>query len=186
MTQERWSGRQDSNLRPHAPKACALAKLSYAPQFPIAITPPSPGAEPVRTGGNRPWRTAGSVAISPRPGQTHTFQKASVCRTFDPKLVWRSVARPIGRSTPVELPATAPRRCPGRKCEGEAGRSILQSFRSFCPFKSFIREESGRGGSPGQLRVCPVCPGVHRSSRQRPFHHGATDHHGAKAHRPQS
>ena len=26
-----WSGRQDSNLRPPAPKAGALAKLSYAP-----------------------------------------------------------------------------------------------------------------------------------------------------------
>ena len=27
----RWSGRQDSNLRPHEPHSCALAKLSYAP-----------------------------------------------------------------------------------------------------------------------------------------------------------
>ena len=29
-----WSGRQDSNLRPPAPKAGALAKLSYAPEYP--------------------------------------------------------------------------------------------------------------------------------------------------------
>ena len=28
-----WSGQQDSNLRPHAPKARALAKLSYAPKI---------------------------------------------------------------------------------------------------------------------------------------------------------
>lgn len=27
------SGRQDSNLRLHGPKPCALAKLSYAPFF---------------------------------------------------------------------------------------------------------------------------------------------------------
>ena len=26
------SGRQDSNLRPHGPKPCVLAKLNYAPK----------------------------------------------------------------------------------------------------------------------------------------------------------
>ncbi len=32
-TQKKWSGREDLNLRPPAPKAGALAKLRYAPQL---------------------------------------------------------------------------------------------------------------------------------------------------------
>ena len=34
---ELLSGRQDSNLRPHAPQTCTLTGLSYAPRFCSAI-----------------------------------------------------------------------------------------------------------------------------------------------------
>jgi hypothetical protein len=31
MRQEKWSGQEDLNLRPHGPEPCALTRLSYAP-----------------------------------------------------------------------------------------------------------------------------------------------------------
>lgn len=33
----KWSGRRDSNSRPHVPKTCALTKLRYAPLLPATL-----------------------------------------------------------------------------------------------------------------------------------------------------
>ena len=66
-----WSGRKDSNLRPPAPKAGALAKLSYAPTphlysaDPQQATPHSRPPPPVLN--PRPWTAPPSPNRSPRP-----------------------------------------------------------------------------------------------------------------------
>src|SRR5947209_5274934 len=65
-----WSGRQDSNLRPPAPKAGALAKLSYAPgsQPQPARSVNRDANEPVR--GERPHASLLHDRLSPRAGRS--------------------------------------------------------------------------------------------------------------------
>ncbi len=71
-----WSGRADSNRRPHGPKPCALTKLSYAPDrsilYPrpaalVNVSPP-PRLPPFQPRANAGAACApGSLAVALRP-----------------------------------------------------------------------------------------------------------------------
>jgi hypothetical protein len=70
-----WSGRQDLNLRPPAPKAGALAKLSYAPvvwkRASHSLIGSGEGPRTVAVGGSGPNLAA------VRPGSDRTADRIS-------------------------------------------------------------------------------------------------------------